>query len=188
MQEISAELRRHAYLLGGLLAIMWGTALVNFLLFQNRLLLYGIRPLSITGLRGILFAPFLHAGLGHLMSNTIPFAVLGWLIMARSIEDFVIVSLVTMGVAGLGTWLLGGAGTLHVGASGVVFGYLGYLLLRGYFERSLGAIVLAVGVGVLYGGLLWGVLPTVPGISWQGHLFGFIGGGLAARLLAKSGG
>ncbi len=187
MKEISTELKRHAYLLGGLLGLMWGTALINALFFQNQLLRYGIRPLSIPGLRGILFAPFLHAGLGHLMSNSVPFVVLGWLIMARSIEDFIIVSLVTMGVAGLGTWLLGGPGTLHVGASGVVFGYLGYLLLRGYFERSLGSIGLAVGVGVLYGGLIWGVLPTVPGISWQGHLFGFIGGGLAARLLAKSG-
>jgi membrane associated rhomboid family serine protease len=82
----------------------------------------------------------------------------------------------------VGTWLFGSPG-VHIGASGVIFGYLGYLLLKGYFERSAFSIALSLGVGVLYGSLLWGVLPTQYGISWEGHLFGFLGGVLAARVL-----
>ena len=77
------------------------------------------------------------------------------------------------------------AGDGPCGASGLIFGYLGYLLLRGYFERSVGAIALSVLVGVAYGGMIWGVLPTTPGISWQGHLFGFVGGAISARFLAE---
>lgn len=100
-------------------------------------------------------------------------------------SDFLIVTIITAFVSGVGTWLTGDAGSVHIGASGVVFGYLGYLLLRGYFERSAVAIGLSLLVASLYGGLLLGVLPNQPGISWEGHLFGFIGGGLAARLLAK---
>jgi membrane associated rhomboid family serine protease len=87
-------------------------------------------------------------------------------------------------VSGLGVWLFGASG-VHVGASGLIFGYLGFLLLRGYFERNFPSILLSLIVGFLYGGAIWGVLPTQPGISWEGHLFGFIGGVLAARLLAR---
>ncbi|NES94982.1 MAG: rhomboid family intramembrane serine protease, partial [Desertifilum sp. SIO1I2] len=89
----------------------------------------------------------------------------------------------TLLISGLGVWLFGSPG-FHIGASGVIFGYLGFLLLRGYFERSFVTIFLSVVVGFFYGSLLWGVLPTVPGISWEGHLFGFIGGGVAAYLLS----
>jgi membrane associated rhomboid family serine protease len=88
-------------------------------------------------------------------------------------------------VGGLGTWLIGSPG-VHVGASGLIFGYLGFLLARGYFERNFPSILLAIVVGSLYGGAIWGVLPTQPGISWEGHLFGFIGGVLAARFLART--
>jgi membrane associated rhomboid family serine protease len=87
-------------------------------------------------------------------------------------------------VSGLGVWLFGSAG-LHIGASGVVFGYLGFLLARGYFERNIPSILLSVIVGFLYGGAIWGVLPTQPGVSWEGHLFGFIGGVIAARFLSQ---
>jgi membrane associated rhomboid family serine protease len=119
------------------------------------------------------------------VANTLPFVFLGWLVMLRRMADFFVVSAFAILVGGLGVWLFGGPNTLHIGASGVVFGFLGYLLLRGYFERSFTSILLAVVVGVLYGGALWGVLPSEPGISWQGHLFGFIGGGGAARTLAR---
>jgi membrane associated rhomboid family serine protease len=170
-------------ILGTMVALMWVVEILNWVVFGRSLLQFGIIPRHILGLRGILFAPFLHANMQHLCSNTLPFLVLGWLVMLRGVADFVVVSAITMGIGGLGIWLLAGDNTVHVGASGLIFGYLGYLLLRGYFERSFAASFLAILVAVLYGGLVFGVLPTVPGVSWQGHLFGFLGGGLAARLL-----
>lgn len=185
MEGITREIKAQIQILTGLLAVMWLLVFLNLFIFRGSLLQFGIIPRTLIGLRGILFAPFLHGGIGHVLANTIPFLVLGWLIMLRDTRDFFSVSLITMLISGLGVWVFGGAYSVHVGASGVVFGYLGYLLLRGYFERSGLAIFLAIVVGILYGGLLWGVLPSLPGISWQGHLFGFIGGGVAARYLAK---
>jgi membrane associated rhomboid family serine protease len=183
-KAITREIKTQIMILGGFVGLMWLLELID-LLVGGRLDIYGVIPRNIVGLRGILFMPFLHGGLGHLIANTIPFIILGWLIMLREISDFFVVTAVTMLVSGLGVWLFAAPNSIHIGASGLVFGYLGYLLLRGYFERSVVAIFLAIIVGLLYGGLIWGVLPSLPGVSWQGHLFGFIGGGLAARLLAR---
>lgn len=182
---IAREIKTHAVILGGFVGVMWLLELID-LFMGGRLDVYGVIPRNLIGLRGILFMPFLHGSLGHLIANTIPFIVLGWLIMLRETSDFFVVTAVTMLISGLGVWLFAAPNSIHIGASGLVFGYLGYLLLRGYFERSVVSIFLAVIVGFLYGGLIWGVLPSLPGVSWQGHLFGFIGGGLAARLLARS--
>lgn len=171
---------------------LWITHLVNVGLFSGQLLTYGIRPRDLDGLQGILWAPFLHGNYGHLISNTIPLVTLGWLIMLQEIRDIWVVTSISALVSGTGTWLIGGlfasgfrAEEVHIGASGVVFGYLGYLLLRGFFERSGTAITLSILVFAMYGGLIWGVLPIQQGISWEGHLFGLIGGGLAARSLAR---
>jgi len=186
-QQIGAivrELRTHGVILGGLVALMWILVTIDFVL-RGSLLAYGILPHRLIGLRGILFAPFLHGGFTHLIANTIPFVTLGWLIMLRETRDFFAVTAITMLVSGLGVWVFGNPYSIHIGASGVVFGYLGFLLLRGFFERSVIAIVLSVLVGFFYGGVLWGILPTQPGISWEGHLFGFLGGIIAARLLAR---
>ncbi len=182
---MTQALKTQVQILGSMVALMWASTLLNLFLLRGSLLEFGIIPRTIIGLRGILFAPFLHAGLGHLMANTLPFVILGWLVLVRATEDFFMVTAIAMGVGGLGTWLLAGPRTVHVGASGLVFGYLGYLLLRGYFERSFAASFISIVVAVAYGSLILGVLPTVPGVSWQGHLFGFLGGGLAARFLAK---
>ena len=184
-KAIARELKTHTTILGGAIAIMWILEIIDLFFLRGRLNAYGIRPHTIIGLRGILFAPFLHAGLGHLIANTIPFLTLGWLIMLRETSDFFIVTAITTLVSGLGVWLFGNPYSVHIGASGVVFGYLGFLLLRGYFERSFIAIALSLIVGFFYGGVIWGILPTQRGISWEGHLFGFIGGILAARLLSR---
>jgi membrane associated rhomboid family serine protease len=104
--------------------------------------------------------------------------------MLRRTRDFVVVALVSALVSGLGIWLFGGGRTIHLGASGVIFGLLGALLARAYFERSWVALGLAIVAALLYGGMLWGVLPGAPGVSWLGHFFGFVGGIMAARLLA----
>jgi len=183
-QAIGQELKSHAYVLGSIILFMWLLEVADQFVFGTRLDSLGIRPWSISGLRGILFAPFLHAGFPHLIANTIPFLILGWLVMIKRIRDFVLVTFIVMLISGLGIWFFGSPRSIHLGASSLIFGYFGFLLLRGYFERSPHAILLSVVVGLLYGGMLWGVLPQAYGISWQGHLFGFFGGGLAAYLMA----
>jgi membrane associated rhomboid family serine protease len=182
-KALARELKTQGTILGGFVATIWVLEVVDIFL-GGALNRYGILPRNLIGLRGILFAPFLHGNFAHLIANTIPFLTLGWFVMLRETSDFFVVTGITMLVSGLGVWLFGSAG-LHIGASGVVFGYLGFLLARGYFERNIPSILLSVIVGFLYGGAIWGVLPTQPGVSWEGHLFGFIGGVIAARFLSQ---
>jgi membrane associated rhomboid family serine protease len=179
-KQAGRSLKRQAMVLGGALGAFWGVFAVNTVL-AGSLIQYGIIPRTVTGLRGILFAPFLHGNLQHIIANSIPFAALGWLVMLRDRRHFVPVTLFSMLGAGLFAWAFGAPGSVHVGASGVVFGYLGFLLLAGWYARSFASIGISLVVGVLFGGLLVGVLPAEQGISWQAHLGGFIGGVLAAR-------
>lgn len=183
--SLARELKTQATILGVFVSSFWIIEFVDLFFFRGWLDRFGIAPHQLIGLRGILFAPFLHGNLPHLIANTVPFLILGWLVMLQETSDFWIVTMITMIVGGLGVWLFAAPGSLHIGASGLIFGYLGFLLLRGYFQRNFASILLSIVVGVVYGGLIWGVLPTQPGISWQGHLFGFLGGVLAARMIAK---
>ncbi len=169
--------------LGGVVALAWAAELVDVVLLDERLDRYGIEPREREGLRGIVLAPLLHGGLGHLAANTVPFLVLGALVLLRTLRVFAVVTAVVVLVGGVGVWLVGDEGSVHVGASGVVFGYLGFLLLRGVLERTPGSVLVAVVVTVLYGGALAGLVPTDGSVSWEGHLFGFLGGLLAARLV-----
>ncbi|MGI8933616.1 MAG: rhomboid family intramembrane serine protease [Phormidesmis sp.] len=184
-RSITGEFKLQITTLLGLVALLWAIEIVDQVVFRGNLDRLGIRPRSLSGLWGILWAPFLHGNFVHLLANTVPLVSLGWLIMLRETGDWLVVSVIAALCSGLGTWLIGAPSSLHIGASGVVFGYFGFLLLRGYFERSAVAIAFSVLVTFLYGGIIWGVLPSQPGISWEGHLFGFLGGILAARLLAK---
>ncbi|MBA2691426.1 MAG: rhomboid family intramembrane serine protease [Rubrobacter sp.] len=185
-ETLSGEIKLHAAVLGGALAVMWLLEIADLLVFGGGLDAYGIRPRSVEGLSGILLAPFLHGGFIHLAGNSIPFLVFGSLVLFHEIKDFLVATALAVLVGGLGAWLLGGSETVHIGASGLVFGYFGYLLLRGYFRRSVGAIALSVILAVSYGWMLFGVLPFQPGaVSWQGHLFGFLGGALSAYLLRR---
>ncbi len=183
--NLSREVKTQVTILGSFVSIFWITELIDVFILKGRLNQYGIQPQSLIGLRGILFAPFLHGDLPHLISNTVPFLVLGWLVMLQETSDFWIVTGLTMLVGGLGVWLFAAPTSIHIGASILIFGYLGFLLLRGYFQRNFISIFLSVLVAFLYGGLVVGVLPSAPGISWQGHLFGFLGGILAAKLIAS---
>ena len=143
----------------------------------------GIHPRDVDALPGIAFAPFLHAGWGHLIGNTIPFLILGAAIALSGLARTAAVVGIVALVGGLGTWLLGPGNTNHIGASGLVFGFAAYLIARGVYSRR--PLHLAVGLIVLgvYGTtLLFGLMPT-PGVSWQGHLFGAVGGVVAARAL-----
>ncbi len=165
------------------LAVLWGLEAVDATL-GGRLDAYGIRPRSLSGLDGILFSPFLHAGFGHLLSNSIGFAVLGVISYASvSLARFVGVLFATALSSGLGAWLFGTPDTVVIGASGVIFGLLGFLLFRGLAERSPGAITVSIMMLLIYGGSISGVLPGVPFVAWQSHLFGFVGGAGAAFLL-----
>ena len=170
----------HLKVLIGAIVLMWVVFLFTFAT-NGALLWLGIIPRTTAGLRGIILAPFLHNGIGHLLANTIPFAVLGWLVMLRDARHFTTVTLVAVIASGSMAWLLGAPGSVHVGASGVIFGYLGFLMLSGWYARSPGRILLSIVVTILWGGLALGVLPGQTGISWQAHLGGFIGGVIAAR-------
>jgi membrane associated rhomboid family serine protease len=186
MQEIKRAAGFRAAILFACVVLAWSVELVDRVAYGGSLERYGIHPRDVASLWGILATPLLHAGWVHLAANTVPFVVLGWLVMLRKISDFPVVTALAILVGGLGVWVFGAANSIHVGASGLIFGYLGYLLARGYFERSVWAVLLGVIALVMYGGVLLGVLPGQPGISWEGHLFGFVGGVAAARLLVSS--
>ena len=154
----------------------------------------GIRPLETDGLWGILFAPLLHANWAHLAANTGPALVLGFLVTLAGLSRFLWATAIVWIVGGLGTWLIGNWGSScglesdHIGASGLIFGWLTFLLVFGFFTRSGWQIVVGLVVLVLYGGVLWGAVPVLNvcgGVSWQGHLCGGIAGVLAAYLLSR---
>ncbi|WP_375432984.1 rhomboid family intramembrane serine protease [uncultured Friedmanniella sp.] len=151
----------------------------------NALDQFGIRARELDGLPEILTAPFLHAGFAHLVSNSVPFLVLGFLVLLSGVARWLAASLTSVVSSGLFAWLLTPAGTIVLGASGLIFGWLTYLLARGLWSRRPGQVVLALVVLLVYGSLIWGVLPGAVGISWQAHLGGAVGGVLAAWRLHR---
>ena len=142
---------------------------------------HGIVPRTLHGLTGIVMAPFLHANLQHLLANTVPFLILGAIILLRSTRTFLFVLLLSAAVSGIGTWLLGTPNTQHIGASGVVFGFLGYLLIRAAYDRRISSVLIAIAVAAVYGSMFLTALMPAHGVSWTGHVFGFLGGVAAAR-------
>jgi membrane associated rhomboid family serine protease len=145
----------------------------------------GIRPHEVAGLDGIVLAPLLHASFIHLYSNSVPLIITGTFVLARGLKHFLLVTALIAVVSGLAVWLLGRPGIPVIGASGVIFGYLGYLFVRGLVERSLWGIAVGLLVGLLYGTQISGVLPTDQRISWQAHLFGLAGGVVAAIVFRR---
>ncbi len=166
-----------------LVAVMWVATAVNWLVLHGAWLLYGVRAHDPGGFwPNLLVAPFLHGGIEHLLANSVPFLVLGGLVAARSLSRFALVTVIGMVVGAIVVWLLGAPGTVHIGASGLVFTYFGWLIARAIRERSVQAVVLGLITLALYGGVLWGLSPFQLGISWQGHLGGLLGGVGAAGL------
>jgi membrane associated rhomboid family serine protease len=179
-------LRRALITWGTLIALMWLILIIDIVL-PAHLTNFGIHPRSTEGLfPGIPAAPLLHAGAPHLISNTIPLAVMGTIAALRDWRGMWIALACSLVVSGLGVWLLSPAWSVTVGASGVAFGLFGYLLARGVFIRSIADILISVLIVIVYGSLIWGILPSHPHVSWQAHLFGFIGGILAAFATAKA--
>ena len=185
LSELKSATIARLQLLGTVLISLWCIEIIDFLVFGGSLDRYGIRPRSLSGLWGIPLAPFLHGGFRHLLANTVPLLTLSWWVMMRSISTWLMATVMITLVGGAGTWLLARGGSVHIGASGLVFGYLGFLLGRGYYERTMGAIAIALFVLATYGAMFWGVFPTQPGISWESHLFGFISGIVAAYWLTS---
>lgn len=169
----------------GYVAVIWVVHLVNVFVFGGGLTHFGIYPLDPSALPHIFTSPILHVNFEHLISNTVPGAIFAFLIGFSGHRVFWEVTAFVVLIGGIGVWFLGGVGTNHVGASMLVYGWLGYLLVRGFFNRDAGQIGIAVMLGLTYSGFIWGVLPTQAGVSWQAHLFGGLGGVAAGMLITS---
>jgi len=181
-RRLGADRERGLLLVAAMAAVMWVVEALDAAgahLDSN-----GIVPRSGGGLDGIVWAPFLHGSWGHLAGNTVPFLVLGALIALSGLARVAAVTVLVAVVGGLGVWLVAPSHTVHIGASGLVFGYAGYLVARGIFSRSVLHLAVGAAVALVWGTTLLSGLVPHDGISWQGHLFGALGGILAARLLA----
>lgn len=161
--------------------LMWVIQIAN-LLFNNYLNQFGILPREPSHLTGILFAPFLHGNLPHIIANTIPFVVLGFLV--HQAKQLLYVSVFVALVGGLLVWVFGRS-SYHIGASGVIMGYFGFLLSHAFFTRTMRSILVSVVAFVFYGGMIFSLVDFRAHISFEGHIFGFISGLLAAKLVSK---
>ena len=189
-----APKKRPAWQVGGVtiltfVALLYAIELVDAL-SGHKLDNNGIRPLESDGLWGIVFAPLLHADWSHLVANTLPALILGFLMTLAGLARFVYATAIVWILGGFGTWLIGNIGapygyeTNHIGASGLIFGWLAFLLVFGWFTRNFWEIAIGLVVLFFYWGLLFGLLPGRVGVSWQGHLCGAIAGVIAAYLLS----
>ena len=182
---ITPEFQTQFRILSELIVYAWSLGAVNLIFCGGAFNKLGICPRTPIGLFGIVFSPFLHDSWEHLTANTFPFFILGWFVMLSGIREFFLITIFITIFGGLGTWLLGRPYTVHVGASTVVFGYLGFLLIHSYFANDLLSIMLTLLVGFMYGNILWGIFPIDEGISWEGHLFGLLAGVLIAGFLQE---
>lgn len=179
---IAGELKAIVVTLAAILAVLWGLEIVDQQLLGGALDAYGVRPRDPSALGGVLAMPLLHGSYAHLISNSAGIIALGGFLLLWSRREFWKVTVAGTLVGGLGTWLLARPGSLHIGASGVLFAYLGYLLVRGWAQRSIGALAVSIAAAWYFGGLVLGMFPGLagPGVSWEGHLFGCLGGVLVA--------
>jgi len=175
VKGIAADLALKAKVMLGFVAVLWAVEIVNLVLGYelNR---FGIIPREIIGLRGLVFSPFLHGSINHLMLNTAPLFVLGLFVISRGISAFFVLTFAVSIAGGFGVWCVGQPSSVHVGASGIIFSYFGFLLFKGVFDKQLTALLVSVGIFIIYGGMIWGVFPGTAGVSWEGHLFGFLAG------------
>ncbi|MHA7277279.1 rhomboid family intramembrane serine protease [Arthrobacter sp. Hz1] len=181
---LAARARKGLLLVGAFTALLWAIHLVNLLTGARLIGWLGIDPRELSGLDGVVFAPLLHAGFGHLLSNTLPLLVLGFLTFLEGTRRFAVAVAASWLASGIGVWIFGGG--LTIGASGLVFGLFAYLIVRGFYNRSFRQILLAGVLFLMYGSILWGILPSVgSNVSWQAHLFGALGGVLAALILRR---
>ena len=179
MIDISAW-RPRAAALGAVAALVWAVSLYGLLVDEGLIYALAVVPRRLDGLSGILGAPLVHGSFAHLAANTLPLLILGGMVALRGVAYYVKATLAIVVLGGFGLWVFGRSAA-HVGASGLIFGYFGLLVGRGFYERSLASVAVAIFVAVVYGGMLAGILPRDPGVSWEAHLFGLLAGGLCAR-------
>jgi membrane associated rhomboid family serine protease len=173
---------RRASTLVAFVAMLWLLQVVNWITGYGMNPTFGLIPRDLGGLDGIIAMPFLHGSFAHLMVNTPPLLVMGALLVATTTSALLPVNAMVIGLGGGLVWLFGNS-AIHIGASGLIFGWFGFLVVRGLVDRSLITLGAASVVGVLYGSILWGVLPGQTGVSWEAHLFGAIAGAAAAFLV-----
>jgi membrane associated rhomboid family serine protease len=178
---MNAFLRRASTLVA-FVAMLWLLQVVNWITGYGMNPTFGLIPRDLGGLDGIIAMPFLHGSFAHLMANTPPLLVMGALLVATTTRALLPVNAMVIGLGGGLVWLFGNS-AIHIGASGLIFGWFGFLVVRGLVDRSLITLGAASVVGVLYGSILWGVLPGQTGVSWEAHLFGAIAGAAAAFLV-----
>jgi membrane associated rhomboid family serine protease len=182
--SLASPLGRAASLMLVILAVLWIVELVNAATGRGLAQWGGIRPRDVGSLTDIITAPFLHGNLEHLAGNAVALFSLGFIAAVPSIKKFLLMTLIVVVVGGLGVWLFSPSNTVSIGASGVVFGYFGYLLLRGFVDRRPVDVVVSIGIALAYAYPMWSSIGFgVTNISWQGHLSGLVGGMLAAILL-----
>ena len=163
-----------------LVVLLLVVEIINFLTARS-LISLGIFPRQIDGLMGIIFAPFIHGSISHFLANIVPLVVFTFLLNQYGQQRFLKLSAFLIITTGILVWLFARS-SFHVGASGVIYGYFGYLLLIGWVSKQLVPMLMSLFVGLFYGGMIFGVLPLNQYVSWESHLFGFLMGLLATRL------
>ena len=169
-----------------LILAIWIVEVVNLLLGYRLNAWLGLHPRDAWGLIGIATMPFLHGSLAHAAANTVPLGILGGTMLLVAPTRFRTATIAIVAVTGFAVWLLARPGTVHVGASGLVFGWFGFVMALGFIERSFRAILGAAVVFLIYSGMIWGAVPTFgQQVSWEAHLFGALAGGGIAYLLGR---
>lgn len=179
MQDIEMNKNQNKLSFLGLVSILvlfYVIELIDFIFFSGGLDTLGVYPRTLSGLKGVPLMPFLHGGFGHLFANSLPFLILGYIVLKGEKARFIEASVVIILIGGLGTWLIGRP-SYHIGASGLIYGYFGYVMARGLYEKNVKWLVTAVLVGVFFGGMIYGVIPSGKSpVSWEGHLSGVLVG------------
>lgn len=175
--------KKNAFRMLIFIAMLWIIEVINSIM-GHRLNVLGIYPDADTPVPGIFFAPLLHGSFEHLSLNTLPLFTLGWLVCLRGFLRFVWISLFIAIVGGVAVWFFGRT-AFHVGASGLVFGYFGYIVAQGVFEKSFSSVFIASSIIAIYGGMIFGIFPGSNGVSWETHLFSLLAGVIASRLWNK---
>lgn len=186
-QTLLVSVVQTALNMGLLVIAVWIIHLIDIVLGGSLKQIFGLRPRTTLNPLALFVSPFLHIDFKHLITNTAPLFILGTLVMVQGQLAFWITTLIIMAMAGIGIWLFGRTNSLHVGASGLILGYFGYLLANVFFAPNRATIIVAGVVALLYLGLIWQVVPLKKGISTMGHLFGFLGGIAAAWMTALLG-
>ncbi len=164
------------------IVLLWIILAVNFFLPINS---YGIIPRDINGLKGVIFSPFLHANMYHLIANSITLFFLGLIFITLERRRAIMITLYLIICGGLGTWIIGRSGAVHIGSSGVIYGIMGYLFFIGIFSRNIKTILVSLVTFFFYGGAIWGILPVNSFVSWESHLCGLFSGMFVPRINKK---